>query len=135
MRVELFVPAAKILLAEDHAPTRATLSGVLRAAGYDVESVGSGVEAVLLLKKTRYDLLITDLMMPEGTGFEVIQHLRKRKVQIPVLICSGYVNEKGAGKSLEGFRFSALSKPFRPEDLMTSVRSLLAPAPAAKPKS
>jgi CheY-like chemotaxis protein len=132
MRVELFVPAAKILLAEDHAPTRATLSGVLRAAGFDVEAVGSGVEAVLLLKKTRYDLLITDLMMPEGTGFEVIQHLRKRKVDIPVLICSGYVAEKGAGKSLEGFRFSALSKPFRPEDLLNSVRTLLAPAP--KPK-
>jgi two-component system response regulator HydG len=130
MRVELFVPARRILLAEDHGPTRATLSGVLRAAGYDVESVGSGVEAVLLLKKTKYDLLITDLMMPEGTGFEVIQHLRKRKTDIPVLICSGYVAEKGAGKSLEGFRYSALSKPFRPEDLLTTVRNLLAPPPA-----
>src|SRR5215831_9841163 len=127
MRVELFVPASKILLAEDHAPTRATLSGVLRAAGYDVEAVGSGVEAVLLLKKTRYDLLITDLMMPEGTGFEVIQHLRKRKMLIPVLICSGYVAEKGTDKNLEGFRFSTLSKPFRPEALLTAVQNLLAP--------
>jgi len=46
---------------------------------------------------------------------------------IPVLVCSGYVAEKGADKSLEGFRFSALSKPFRPEALLTTVRSLLAP--------
>jgi CheY-like chemotaxis protein len=123
------MPASKILLAEDHAPSRATLSGILRASGYAVDSVASGVEAVLHLKKASYDLLITDLMMPEGSGFEVIDHLRKRKIQIPVLICSGYVAQKGAGKSLEGFRFSALSKPFRPEDLLSSVRELLAPKP------
>ena len=117
----------RILLAEDHEATRAKVSGVLRAAGFAVDAVPSGLEAVLLLKKNTYDLLVTDLIMPEGTGFEVIQHLRKRKIQIPVLICSGYVAEKGAGRSLEGFRFSALSKPFKAEDLLTAVRGLLAP--------
>ena len=119
--------ATRILLAEDHEATRAKVSGVLRAAGFKVDAVPSGVEAVLLLKKNTYDLLVTDLIMPEGTGFEVIQHLRKRKIQIPVLICSGYVAEKGAGRSLEGFRFSALSKPFKAEDLLSAVRGLLAP--------
>ena len=103
------------------------MRGLLSAAGYEIDVAASGVEAVLFLKKKVYDLLITDLMMPEGTGFEVIQHLRKRKMMIPVLVCSGYVAEKGADKSLEGFRFSALSKPFRPEALLTTVRSLLAP--------
>lgn len=121
------MPATKILLAEDHAATRATVSGILRATGFEVDAVGSGVEAVLLLKKKTYDLLITDLIMPEGTGFEVIQHLRQRKMPIPVLVCSGYVAEKGAGKSLEGFRFFALSKPFRPEDLLGAVQRLLTP--------
>jgi CheY-like chemotaxis protein len=119
---------AKILLAEDHASTRTTMRGLLSAAGYEIDVAASGVEAVLYLKQKVYDLLITDLMMPEGTGFEVIQHLRKRKMMIPVLVCSGYVAEKGADKTLEGFRFSALSKPFRPEALLKTVQSLLAPA-------
>jgi two-component system response regulator HydG len=119
---------AKILLAEDHASTRTTMRGLLSAAGYEIDVASSGVEAVLYLKKKVYDLLITDLIMPEGTGFEVIQHLRKRKMMIPVLVCSGYVAEKGADKSLEGFRFSALSKPFRPEALLATVQTLLAPA-------
>jgi two-component system, NtrC family, response regulator HydG len=118
---------AKLLLAEDHASTRTTMGGLLRAAGHEVDVASSGVEAVLLLKQKAYDLLVTDLMMPEGTGFEVIQHLRKRKLMIPVLICSGYVDEKGKDKSLDGFRFSALSKPFRPEALLAAVRGLLTP--------
>jgi CheY-like chemotaxis protein len=118
----------KILLAEDHASTRTTMGGLLRANGHQVDVVASGVEAVLFLKKQTYDLLITDIVMPDGTGFEVIQHLRKRKMMIPILICSGYVAEKGAEKQLEGFRFSALSKPFRPEALLAAVQRLLAPS-------
>jgi len=118
---------AKILLAEDHNSTRTTMGGLLRASGHEVDVVASGVEALMLLKQKTYDLLVTDLMMPEGSGFEVIQHLRKRKMMIPILICSGYVAEKGADKSLEGFRFSALSKPFRPEALLNAVASLLGP--------
>jgi two-component system, NtrC family, response regulator HydG len=121
--------AAKILLAEDHSGTRTTMGGLLRAAGHEIDVVSSGVEAVLLLKKKSYDLLITDLLMPEGTGFEVIQHLRNRKMQIPVLVCSGYIDEKGTSKNLEGFRFTALSKPFRPEALLTAVKGLLEPPP------
>ena len=50
---------------------------------------------------------------------------------IPILICSGYVAEKGADKQLEGFRFAALSKPFRPEALITTAMGLLAAIPAA----
>src|SRR5687768_4032679 len=118
---------AKLLLAEDHASTRTTMAGLLRASGHEVDVAASGVEAVLLLKKKGYHLLITDLVMPDGTGFEVIQHLRQRKMLIPVLICSGFVDEKGTEKSLEGFRFSALTKPFRPEALLAAVQSLLTP--------
>jgi CheY-like chemotaxis protein len=118
---------AKILLAEDHASTRTTMGGLLRSAGHEVDVAATGVEAVLLLKKKAYELLVTDLMMPEGDGFEVIKHLRSRKIAIPILIVSGYVDPKQTGKGLEGFRFSALSKPFRPEALLTSVQSLLTP--------
>src|SRR5688572_31464662 len=118
---------SKILLAEDHASTRTTMGGLLRASGHEVDVASSGVEAVLLLKQKTYDLLVTDLIMPEGSGFDVIQHLRKRKMLMPILICSGYVDAKGANKTLEGFRFSALSKPFRPEALLAAVKSLLAP--------
>jgi len=118
---------SKILLAEDHTSTRTTMGGLLRASGYEVDVAASGVEALMLLKQKTYDLLVTDLMMPEGSGFDVIQHLRKRKMMIPILICSGYVAEKGADKQLEGFRFSALSKPFRPEALLNAVKNLLTP--------
>ena len=103
------------------------MGGLLRASGHEVDVAASGVEALMLLKQKTYDLLVTDLMMPEGSGFEVIQHLRKRRMMIPILICSGYVAEKGASKELEGFRFSALSKPFRPEALLNAVANLLAP--------
>ena len=120
----------RILLAEDHETTRAQLSAVMRQAGFVVESVPSGVEAVLRLTQEDYDLLVTDLMMPEGSGFDVIQHLRKRKLKIPILVCSAYVDEKGAGRSLEGFRFAAISKPVKPDAFLTAVKGLLAPAPA-----
>ena len=51
--------------------TNGFLFGSLCGRSNGVAAGGSGVEAVLLLKKTRYDLLITDLMMPEGTGFSL----------------------------------------------------------------
>jgi two-component system response regulator HydG len=122
----------KILLAEDHEATRASLSAVLRQAGFEVEEVPSGVEAVLRLTQSRYDLLVTDLIMPEGSGFDVIQHLRKKKITIPILVCSGYVDAKGAGRSLEDFRFAAISKPLKPDDFLAAVNGLLAPASAKK---
>lgn len=121
---------SKILLAEDHETTRAQLSAVMRQAGFEVESVPSGVEAVLRLTQEDYDLLVTDLIMPEGSGFDVIQHLRKKKIKIPILICSAYVDAKGGGRSLEGFRYAAISKPLKPDAFLAAVKGLLAPAPA-----
>ena len=66
----------RILLAEDDTSMREYLQRALQRVGYEVESVGCGTEAMPLLEAGKYDLLLTDIVMPEMDGIELAQNLR-----------------------------------------------------------
>ena len=117
-----------ILVVEDDALQRAEISGALQLAGHRVETASSGNQALVRLKESRYDLLITDLMMEEGTGFDVLQWVYEMAPRLPVIICSSYAKGENLKNFLTTQFFRIIRKPFRTEDLVEHVRELLSSA-------
>jgi two-component system cell cycle response regulator CpdR len=110
----------RILLAEDDTSMREYLQRALQRVGYDVQSVGCGTEAVPLLQKDRYDLLLTDIVMPEMDGIELAQKASAMDPDIRVMFITGF-----AAVALQSGRTAPeakmLSKPFHLKDLVAEV--------------
>ena len=81
---------ARILLAEDDTSMREYLQRALQRVGYDVEAVGCGTEAMPLLEAERFDLLLTDIVMPEMDGIELAQKASAIDPEIRVMFITGF---------------------------------------------
>jgi len=79
----------KILICDDEEPIRLLLSEALKDE-YDVISCDNGRDAIKYITKEKIDLLITDIKMPGTHGLEVIERIRERNKDIPIIICSAY---------------------------------------------
>ncbi len=114
----------RILLAEDDAAMRHYLARALVSAGYVVEAVGCGTEAVPLLDSGVFDLLLTDIVMPEMDGIELAQYAAKASPQTQVMFITGFA---AVSLRAETDMPSAklLSKPFHLKDLVREVDKLL----------
>ena len=110
----------KILLAEDDQSMREYLQRALQRVGHEVVGVGCGTEALPLLEKDRYDLLLTDIVMPEMDGIELAQKASAIDANIRVMFITGF-----AAVALQGGRAGPeaklLSKPFHLKDLVAEV--------------
>jgi len=113
----------KILLAEDDNVMREYLARALERSGYAVTSVDRGTAAIPLLKSERFDLLLTDIVMPEMDGIELAQKASEMAPDLRVMFITGFaaVTLK-AGKSMPQAR--VLSKPFHLRDLVLEVDRL-----------
>ena len=117
-----------ILIVDDEAPLRAQIQGALIQTGYAVDEALSGNDAVARLKEKRYDLLISDLMMEEGTGFEVLEWINMNAPGLPVIVCSSYAKPENLRPFLSAHPHRIVRKPFKPDDLVEQVRELLGEA-------
>jgi two-component system cell cycle response regulator CpdR len=115
---------ARILLAEDDEAMRSYLSRALEQAGYSVDSVDRGTEAVPLLTDNHYDLLLSDIVMPEMDGIELAQRCNEISPHTKVMFITGF-----AAVTLKASReqpnAKLLSKPFHLKDLVMEVERVL----------
>ena len=119
---EMTVPGARILLVEDDPRVRTATVGALEDLGYEPVACSSGPEALALFDSMDFDLVISDVIMPEMTGPEMIREMKSRRTDIAVLFVTGYVGE-GEGEDLVGY--DLLRKPFTVSTLSTSVATAL----------
>lgn len=110
----------RILLAEDEDAMRQYLARALERAGYDVVAVDRGTAALPFLETERFDLLLTDIVMPEMDGIELAQQAAKIAPDMRVMFITGFaaVTLK-AGKAVP--QAKVLSKPFHLRDLVLEV--------------
>jgi signal transduction histidine kinase len=120
---DVTVPGARILLVEDDPRVRAATVGALEDLGYDPVACEDGATALEAFEAAEYDLVISDVIMPEMTGPELIKIIRGRRPDIAVLFVTGYVGESETD-DLVGFEF--LRKPFTVGALSTSVVAAMA---------
>lgn len=114
-----------ILLAEDDDRVRATISQALTVLGYKVHAARNGQEAMGLWQAHQHgiDLLLTDMVMPEGmTGLELADQLRAFKPNLKVIISSGYTAETVQIAALTKERVVYLQKPYEPQTLAKVLR-------------
>lgn len=107
---------AKLLLVEDDPMMRSLLALKLRRHGWDVEEAGNGLEALLATEATRFDLVITDISLPEMDGRELLSRLKGRD---PALRVIGITADSGALGELRALGFDRiLEKPIEEEHLL-----------------
>lgn len=120
---------ATILLVDDDQQLRSMLAAVLRRAGHDVQVACDGAEAVSLYRSHPADLIITDLIMPEKEGLEMIRELRRDYPQARIIAMSG----GGRSGNIDCLRVAkafgaqrVLDKPFSHQEILDAVRDVLA---------
>jgi DNA-binding response OmpR family regulator len=120
-----------VLIVEDEPAIRLVVRRVLAASGYDVLDAGSPAAARDLLGGAGppIDLLITDVVMPGGSGPELAAWVRSRWPGLPVLFITGHADEATFRHGLDLAHATLLAKPFNPAELVAAVRSALDLAP------
>jgi two-component system, cell cycle sensor histidine kinase and response regulator CckA len=114
-----------ILLVEDNNLIRASVSELLRSAGYHVFEAATGEQAVAIARKQHdIDLLLTDLAMPGITGLQLATKLRQFRPGLPVICSSGY-EPHSTSAAWEEQSVAFLRKPFSPHELVQKVRQVL----------
>ena len=113
----------RILLAEDEDAMRTYLARALENAGYEVVAVDRGTEALPLLQQQHFDLLLSDIVMPEMDGIELAQHCAEVSPSTKVMFITGFaaVTLKA---SREAPQAKVLSKPFHLKDLVMEVERI-----------
>lgn len=91
--------AKKILIAEDEKPMSKALEIKLGRAGYDVKAVYNGEEAIEMMKKEKFDLLLLDLIMPKKDGFDVLEEIKSKKIKTAVIVLSNLGQEEDINKA------------------------------------
>ncbi len=126
-------PAATVLLVEDEPTVREIAREILQTGGYRVLEAKDGAEALRIAEEARepFSLLLTDLVLPDTTGLELAERLRKRFPELKVLLTSGYTAQTLDIHGLTRSRVAFLPKPFRSVDLLRKVRAVLEAAAAS----
>jgi CheY-like chemotaxis protein len=117
-----------ILIVDDEEPIREVMLGILEDAGYTIRAARDGKEASQFISQGSFDLIVTDLVMPEKEGLELIKEVRRDHPAIRIVAISGAVgNVKETFLSMAR-AFGAdfiLAKPFSLEDLLHTVEQAL----------
>jgi PAS domain S-box-containing protein len=111
----------RILLVEDHADTASMLSRLLEGAGYSVKVASDAASALCLLDAGPFDLLVSDLGLPDSSGHDLMRRVRERH-GIPGVATSGYGMDADVRKSLEAGFSEHLTKPVNLEALERAIR-------------
>ena len=116
---------ARILVVEDEAKVAGALSEGLTGEGYDVVVATTGEDAFFLASEQTFDLIVLDVMLPGRDGLEVLTALRKRSLQIPVLILTARDAIEDRVVGLDRGADDYLVKPFAFAELLARIRALL----------
>jgi two-component system response regulator HydG len=117
--------AARILVVDDDATFRMTTSALLEADGHEVEAAADGAEAVEKLGARHFDLVLLDVRMPGIDGLALVEVLRLRGNDVPILMISGFGTVERAVRALHLGADDFLSKPVEPDLLSARVSELL----------
>jgi DNA-binding NtrC family response regulator len=123
---------ASILIVDDEADLRDLMIRVLAQAGYQATGAADGNEATRAMANQHFDVVITDLIMPERDGIQVINELRRKFPEVKIIAMSGggHISREQYLRIAKGMGAHAqLEKPFTNEQLIDTIRGVLPAAP------
>lgn len=122
----MMIEKDRILVVDDNPESRDILKRLLTLSDYEVETVESGRDAVELLKRAEFKLVLTDIVMPEMDGLELLSHVNSHYPNIPVIMVTGRASNESKKEALENGAEGLLFKPYTRDQLMTIVNESLA---------
>ncbi len=120
-------PALKILVAEDNIINQKLTKRVLEKNGYSVDVVANGLEALDAVSRTKYDMILMDMQMPEMDGLEATTLIRKREKpdeHVPIIALTANAAKSDKKKCLSAGMDDFLTKPIKPEHLLKIIRRM-----------
>ncbi|MBW1742815.1 MAG: sigma-54-dependent Fis family transcriptional regulator [Deltaproteobacteria bacterium] len=115
----------KILIIDDDPQILDVIASVLRDGGYTVDTAANGTKAIRSIDTESYDLVITDLKMPEVDGMMVLKHVVDRSPDTMCIILTGYGTIEGAVEAIKAGAFHYITKPVKSAEIMTVVEKAL----------
>jgi len=111
----------RILIVDDEDGMRRLLSRVLTREGYETSAVGSGAEALRLVASERFDLVVTDIKMPEMDGLQLLAELKEYEPSLPIIVITAYGTIENAVQALRSGAYDYIAKPFENDEIKLTV--------------
>lgn len=124
-RVEVDNPRARILAVDDEAIVLDSFRKILVLAGYSVDTVETGQEALGLVRRRDYDFVFTDLKMPAMDGVDVVKSVKHLRPDIDVVVITGYATVESAVETMKHGAMDYVQKPFTVDELVAFVEKAL----------
>ena len=112
---------ARILIVDDEDIVLKSCLRVLQKLDYEIDTAYSGQTALDNLEKKKYDIVVTDLMMPGMDGMQLLEEIKKRYPDVIVIIFTGYATVDTTRQALKAGAFDYIPKPFTPEELRNVI--------------
>ena len=117
--------AIKILVIDDDDSGREALTMLLQSAGYAVTSAATGESALELIDREQYQVIVSDLFLPDKSGFDILQNVRKVSSATEVIVVTGHASAQSAVRAMKEGAFDYITKPIDFDELKIVVSKAL----------
>ena len=124
----------KVLVIDDEQIVLNSVKRVLGQAGFDVETTLSGRQGLEWALNKTYDVVLTDIRMPDIGGMIVLRDIKRAKPEVPVMIITGYANVQSAVQAMKLGAADYVEKPFTPDQLLKAVNLVIESATTTTPE-
>jgi DNA-binding NtrC family response regulator len=117
--------AIKVMVVDDDDTGREALSMLLRSAGYEVTSAATGLGAMDLIDREQYQVIVSDLFMPDRSGLDILQYVQKKTPATEVIVVTGHASAQTAVRAMKEGAFDYITKPIDFDELKIVVLKAL----------
>lgn len=114
-----------ILVVEDEAGTRTTLCGILEEVGHRVIGLEKGADALKIMKKDQFDVVIVDMKLPDVSGLAVLEMAKEVNPEVAVIITTGYASVETAVQAVNQGAYAYFVKPVNPDEIKNTIANAL----------
>lgn len=118
-------PKAQILVVDDSTVIQNLLSKFLKASGYGVTVAPDGIIALMEIVKGNFDLILSDINMPNLDGYQLLEYIQQNNIDIPLILMSSMPRETNEFKGLKKGALEYIKKPFDPDMLLLKIERIL----------
>jgi two-component system, NtrC family, nitrogen regulation response regulator NtrX len=116
---------ARILVIDDEKTIRSTLKEILEYEKFTVDEAADGMQALVMLNKTKYDMVLCDIKMPQMDGIEVLEKAMEANIDIPFVMISGHGTIETAVEAIKKGAFDFIAKPLDLNRLLITIRNAI----------
>ncbi|NLP04969.1 sigma-54-dependent Fis family transcriptional regulator [Candidatus Fermentibacteria bacterium] len=118
--------AHRILVVDDEPGVRSSLAEMLVALGYSAETVGTGRDALRVLRQSVFDVMITDVMLPDMSGLDLLTLVRDKYRWLPVIVITGFASVDSTVTAMRRGAVDYIPKPFTSDSVASAIQQALA---------